>query len=526
MRFAGALLFFFFTACVSDEHMELLLRGGVVYDGSGAEPSLNDVGIDGDRIVFVGDAAAEGASAETVLDVTGLMVTPGFIDMHSHAVLDEDYGRDGTAFLYQGITSVVVGADGGGTPRLRERFEQLAKDGIGVNAIAYVGHASIRREILAMEDRAPTEDELQAMRDLVRQGMEEGAFGLSTGLFYTPGFYAETDEVIELAKVAAEYDGIYDTHDRDLGASYKGVGYLESIKEGIAIGEASGARVIFSHFNAQGAHNYGRAPEGARLIEEARARGVEVAAAQHVYTATQSNLAAYAIPRWASAGGREALLERFQDSETAARLDIETMEMLAIRGGAAKILIVDPRPELNGRTLADVASGWELDVPGTVRRIITEANASVMNLDLYDIENTWFLAQQAWMMTCTDGRNPRPDQAISHPRVYGAFTRKLRQFVLDQEHIAMPFAIRSMTGLAAEFLHLEDRGFLREGYVADIAVLDRDRIRDLATYEDPKQYSEGTVHVLVNGELAIRDGRATGKLAGTPLLRGGKAVKH
>ena len=200
--------------------------------------------------------------------------------------------------------------------------------------------------------------------------------------------------------------------------------------------------------------------------------------------------------------------------------------MLAIRGGAAKILIVDPRPELNGRTLADVASGWELDAARTVRRIITEANASVMNLDLYDIENTWFLAQQDWMMTCTDARNPRPDQAISHPRVYGAFSRKLRQFVLDQEHIAMPFAIGNMTGLAAEFLHLEDRGFLREDYAADIAVLDRDRIRDLATYEDPKQYSEGTVHVLVNGELSIRDGRATGILAGRPLLRGGEAVKR
>ena len=526
MRFSVLVAIVLFCSCVSEEPMDVLLTGGLIYDGSGSKPSQNDIGISGNRIVFIGNASAEGASAEKVLDVTGLMVTPGFIDMHSHAVLDEDYGRDGAAFLYQGITSVAIGVDGGGTPRIRSRFEEYVADGVGVNVIAYVGHGAVRREILGMEDRAPTEGELQQMRDLVRQGMEEGAFGLSTGLFYTPGFYSETDEVIELARVAAEFDGIYDTHDRDLGASYQGVGYLESIREGIAIGETSGARVIFSHFNAQGAHNYGRAPEGARLIDEALARGVEVAAAQHVYTATQSSLAAYAIPRWASVGGREVLLKRFQDPETVARLDIETMAMLAIRGGAEKILIVDPRPELNGRTLAAVSSDWGLDVPKTVRKIITEANASVMNLELYDIENTKFLAKQEWMMTCTDGRNPRPDQAISHPRVYGAFTRKLRKFVLEEELITMPFAVKSMTGLAAQFLHLEGRGFLREGYVADIVALDRDRILDLATYQEPKQYSVGVVHVFVNGVPAIQDGKATGMLAGIPLLRDGVAFER
>jgi N-acyl-D-amino-acid deacylase len=497
---------------------DILLLGGLVYDGSGQPPVRQDIAVAGERISFVGDAEAAGLDAAVVVDVDGLMVTPGFIDMHSHAELTEDYGRDGLPFLHQGITTVAVGVDGGGTPDIAEAFAGL-EGRIGVNAFAYAGHGEIRRRVIGNDDRAPTAAELDEMRALVRKAMREGAFGLSTGLFYVPGYYATTEEVIELARVAAAFDGIYDTHDRDLGASYRGVGYLESIREAIRIGEAAGLRVIFSHFNAQGAANYGRAPEGARLIEEARARGVEVAAAQHVYTATQSSLAAYTIPRWASNGGREEMLERFRDPETVRRLNVETMEMLAIRGGAEKLLFADPRPGLNGRTLAAVAVEWELPVPAAVRRILTDGNAAVMNLDLYDIENTRYLARQPWMMTCTDGRTPSPAQNVTHPRVFGAFTRKLRQFVLDEGVITMPFAIRSMTGLAADFLGLDDRGYLRAGAVADIAVFDRDRIRDRATYEDPRQAAEGTVHVLVNGRFAMRDGDATGALAGRPVRR-------
>ena len=497
---------------------DLLLAGGLVHDGSGRPPVRQDVGVTGERISFVGDAAAAGLDAAVVVDVDGLMVTPGFIDMHSHAELTEDYGRDALPFLHQGITTVAIGVDGAGTPDVAGLFARL-EGRIGVNAFTYAGHGEIRRRVIGEDDRAPTAAELDEMRALVRQAMNEGAFGLSTGLFYVPGYYATTEEVIELARAAAAFDGIYDTHDRDLGASYRGVGYLASIREAIRIGEEGGLRVIFSHFNAQGASNYGRAPEGARLIEEARARGVEVAAAQHVYTATQSSLAAYTIPRWASNGGRVEMLERFRDPETVRRLDVETMEMLAIRGGADKLLFADPRPELNGRTLAAVAAEWELPVPAAVRRILTVGNAAVMNLDLYDIENTRYLAQQAWMMTCTDGRTPSPAQNVTHPRVFGAFTRKLRQLVLDEQVITMPFAVRSMTGLAADFLRLDDRGYLRAGAVADVAVFDRGRIRDRATYDRPRQPSEGTVHVLVNGRFAIRDGEATGALAGRPVRR-------
>ncbi len=507
------------TACAPQPpaRAELLLRNGLLYDGSGGDPFQADIAIDGDRISFIGDAAA--TEAETTLDIAGLMVTPGFIDMHSHAELDLDYGQDALPFLHQGITMVLLGVDGSGAPEVAEAFRRFREQGIGANAMLYVGHGEIRRRVMGLEDRRPAPAELESMKQLVRQAMEEGALGLSTGLFYTPGTYADTQEIIELASVAADFGGIYDTHDRDLGAAYKGIGYLASIREALRIGLESESRVIFSHFNAQGAHNYGRAPEGAALIEEFRSVGIEAAAAQHVYTATQSSLRAYAIPRWAAEGGDEAMLLRFEDPQTAARLDVETMEMLAIRGGAEKILFADPRPDLNGKTLAQVAAEWELPVPRTVRRILEDGNAVVMNLDLYDIENTRYLAGKDWMMTCTDGRTPRPDQPITHPRVYGAFTRKLRQFVIEEKLISMPFAVRSMSGLAADFLRLKDRGYLRQGAIADIAVFDPGRIRDRATYEDPHHYSEGVIHLLVNGRFAIRDSKALGALAGAPIPR-------
>ena len=511
------------AACGGDTRADLLLTGGSVLDGTGGEAVVADVAVAGDRIVFVGDAAEAGMTAADTVDVTGLVVTPGFIDMHSHAELNADHGRDARAFLHQGITSVALGLDGGGSAEVAAQLAAWEEDGIGVNAFLFVGHNSVRAWVMGMEDREPTGAELDEMRALVGQGMDEGAYGLSSGLFYLPGNYAETEEVIELNRVAAEYPGaIYDTHDRDLGAAYPPFGYLESIAEGIRIGEEAGTKVIFSHFNAQGAHNYGRAHEGAALIEAARDRGVEVAGAHHSYTATQSNLRSYTIPGWAAAGGDTAMVRRFDHPDTVQIIDAQTREMLAIRGGAERLLFADQRPGLNGRTLQQVADEWGMDAPSTARRILREGNAAVMNLGLYDGVNLRYLAQLDWMMTCTDGRDPGPTRPVTHPRAFGSFTRKIRDLVLDEQLITLPFTVRSMTGLAADFLEWEDRGYLREGYAADITVLDLEAVDDMATYENPHQYSRGTVHVLVNGVFAVRDGQATMALAGLSLLRGGE----
>jgi len=501
------------NACNTPD-FDVVISGGTIYDGSGGEAYVADIGITDGVIRDIG--ALETSTASDTIDASGLMVAPGFIDAHSHAVLDEEWGNDGKHFLTQGITTVVLGLDGFGPYEVAERLESWEGNGIGVNALTFVGHNAIRTEVMGLAPRAPSPDELEEMKALVRKGMAEGAFGLSTGLFYTPGTFSETDEVIALAKVAAEWDNaIYDTHDRDLGATYEGVGYDASVAEGIRIGEESGLRVIFSHFNPQGATNYGRADVGARMIEEARSRGVEVWAAHHPYTATQSNLRSYALPRRASGGGTEAVLARFEHPDTGRTLRTQIMESLAMRGGASKIMIVDENPDLNGRTLEERATEWSMSVPNAVEKIIQEqGNASVMNLELYDLENTRYLARMPWMMTCTDGRPPAPGQNITHPRVYGAFPRKLRLFAMESDDIDISFAIRSFSGLSADFFGLDDRGYVEVGRIADLTVIDLDAYRDVSTLSDPHHFSEGVVHVLLNGSFSIRNGETTGIMAG------------
>ncbi len=500
--------------------VDLLIAGGRVLDGGGNPWVQADVGIAGDTIIFVGHAAAAGVSARETIDASGLLVTPGFWDVHSHADLDTPNGRRALAPLYQGITTVVLGVDGGGTSNVRQILDGYLKDGIAVNAVRYVGQGAARREVMGTVDREPTPAELDRMKAYIARGMEEGAIGMSTGLFYAPGFFARTAEVIALDKVAARYGGIYDTHDRDLGAAYKSIGYDASVREAIEIGEKAGTPVIFSHFNPQGARNYGRADVGARLVDEARARGVNVMAGQHTYDATNSNLSAYVIPRWVVVGGTEAMKTRFADREVRQRLQTEITEMVDIRGGAQKLVFTDPSPDLNGKSLQDKAREWNLSVPDAAMRILSEhENVGVMNRDLYDPRNTELLARQEWMMTCTDGGTPEFGQGIVHPRSYGSFTRKLREFVYEKHIVSLPFAIRGMTGLAATFFGIQDRGFIREGQKADIVVLDEATIRDRATYEQPHQYAEGTVHVLVNGRFALRERKPTGVLAGRPIAR-------
>jgi len=500
--------------------LDLLVVGGLVYDGSGGGGVVADIGISDGRIVFVGDAERANIAGHDTIDAHGKWVAPGFIDMHSHAEIHLDYGRDAAPYLYQGITTVVLGVDGDGDPNIDKQLSTWEAAGTGVNGLLYVGHGTVRSQVMGRENRAPTEEELESMRALIRHAMDEGAFGISTGLFYVPGTFATTEEVIELTKVAAEYPGaIYDTHDRDLGAVYQGVGYDASVAEGIRIGEATGARVIFSHYNLQGAHNRGRGDDGARFINDARARGVDVWAAQHPYTATQSSLRAYTVPTWAAAGGDDTMLTRFDDPEDNERIVESMYEMLKIRGGPEKILLVDERPELNGKTLAQYASESELETHEAIQQILRGGNAKVMNLELYDYANTRRLAQEPWMMTCTDGRTPRPDQPIAHPRTYGAFPMKLRLFAQEDPVLTPQFLIRSFSGLAADFLRLPDRGYIREGYVADLVVIDPQRYRDLATYEEPRVFAEGVEHVLLNGQFALRDSELTGRLPGKAIRR-------
>ena len=407
----------------SVREVDILLRGGRVLDGAGNPWIRADVGIAGDRIVFVGDARAARTTARDVVDVSGKLVAPGFWDVHSHAELSTPAGKEVLPLLYQGITTLVLGADGNGPNQLDSIFAGYRANGIQVNALHYVGHNAARTAAMGPDfGRPATPAEVDTMRRYVAKGMREGAIGLSSGLAYNPGFFSTTDEVVELAKVAAEYGGVYDTHDRDMGASYKGIGYLASVREAIEIAERGGTPLIFSHFSPLGDAAHHQLPEAVKMIEDARGRGVNVMAGQHVYTASSSGFIAHTLPRSAAVGGLDALLERFRDAAAWAQLRREIPELLALRGGPGKIVITDGPKEITGRSLADIAQRWNVSVPDAVRRIVEAGGDKVfdINLDIYNLEDIRVLMQKDWMMTCTDGFIPTTREFHSHPRSFGS----------------------------------------------------------------------------------------------------------
>jgi N-acyl-D-amino-acid deacylase len=509
----------------SQERADILLEGGRILDGSGNPGRRADVAISGDRIRFVGDARAGRVTARETVDVTGLLVTPGFWDVHSHADLESRDGKRALPLLYQGVTTVILGIDGLGTNEIDSIFEGYEKAGIAVNALRYVGHGAARAAVMGGSfDRPASPEEIEVMKAYVEDGMEQGALGLSTGLAYNPGFYATTDEVVQLNEVAGRFGGIYDTHDRDMGATYQGIGYLASVREAIEIAERGSTPLIFSHLGALGVKAHALLPEALAIIETARARGLDVMAAQHVYTASASSFVAHCLPRWVAAGGSESLRRRLADPADWSRLEREIPEVLAMRGGPEKIVITDGPREWSGRSLAELAREWNLSPAGAVRRVVIEGGESIgdMNVDIYDMADIRLLAAMEWMMTCTDGIPPASENSYTHPRFYGAFTRKLRQLAIDERVITLPFAVRGMTALPAAFFGIPERGRLEPGFHADLAVFDESEIRDRATYEEPRRFSEGTVHVLVNGRFALRDGKPTGSLAGRPLRRTGR----
>lgn len=500
--------------------VDTLIVGGKVLDGSGNPWAYQDIGISGERITFIGDADSHQVKAKRVIKANGLYVTPGFIDMHSHAEPGHPEARKMLPQLYQGVTTVVLGVDGQGNNDVAQQYAEYIAHGIGANVASYVGFNAARQKVLGMSADAPTPAQLKAMQQFIERGMQEGAFGISSGLFYRPATYASTEEVISVASIARKYNGVYDTHDRDMGSVLDGIGYDASVAEAIDIGEKSGNRVIFSHFTPQGRHNYGRADIGVKLINNARLRGVDVVAAQHPYIATRSSLLAYTLPDWALAGGIEQLFNRLTEPKTNARIREDSKRMLNIRGGAEKLMFADADPELNGKTLKEVAEIYNLSVFETVIKIVRAQNdASVMNIGLYDMNNIRLLATQEWMMTSTDGGSEPAGDRQGHPRDFAAFTKKIRKFVVDEKLISLPFAIRGMTSLPSQFLGIADRGRLTVGHYADINIFNLAKLKDKATYENSQQYSEGLEYVLINGQIALEKGKATTILAGKPLIR-------
>ncbi|MFN8060306.1 MAG: amidohydrolase family protein [Vicinamibacterales bacterium] len=499
------------TRAQSTTTFDVLVTGGRVLDGTGNPWRYADIGIRGDRIVAMGTLA--GATAARVVDASGLLVSPGFIDVHSHAGprLAKDLNR-GEPLLAQGITTAVVSPDGGGPVNLAPLRAAYESQGTGVNVAIFAPHGSIREAVLGMADRAPTPAELAKMVELVRTAMRDGAIGLSSGLYYAPGSYAATDEVIALAKAAAEGGGVYESHIRDEG-DYS-VGLVAAVDEVIRIAEEAKLPGIVTHMKALGQASWGLSHQATTHIEAARARGVQAYADQYPYEASGTGIVGALVPRWAEVGGRDMMRERIFGPERAKFL-AEVRANIARRGGAHALQFsrYAPDPAIEGKRLDDVAKAMGKPPEEAALDLLAKGDAGLVsfNMSERDIEH---IMRQDYTMTCTDGDLVSVGEGKPHPRAYGAFARKLKRYVRERGTVEWGFAVRSMTSLPADVFGMKDRGVLRPGAFADVLVFDEHEVGDEATYVDPHHLSVGMKFILVNGVL-VRDRDAfTGALPG------------
>jgi N-acyl-D-amino-acid deacylase len=498
---------------------DVLFRNARILDGSGNPWVLGDVAVRGDRIVGVGRLA--GWSAAVTVDVGGLYLAPGFIDVHSHAAegLADPERSHAFPHLAQGITTVFINPDGQGPTDLEVQQERLLRDGLGVNVAQLIGHGAVRGGVVGAADRAATADELGAMEALVRRGMELGAFGLSSGTFYAPGSFAGADEIHRLAGVAAEFGGVYTSHIRD--ESDYSIGLVAAVEEVIEVARASGIRAIVTHVKALGPRVWGASATVIEQIEAARAEGLELFADQYAYTASATSLGAALLPRWAEEGGAARMRERLRDPEILPRILPEIEENLDRRGGANRIQFRShgADPSVEGRTLDAVAEVRGLGVLETVVALMLEGNPGIVSFNMDEADLVAFM-RQPWTMASSDGEFPAWGAGVPHPRAYGAFARRLREYVVETPALSLEEAIRGMTSLPALVHRMDGRGRIEVGMVADLVVFDLDQVRDRATFTEPHQLSEGMVHVLVNGTFAIRDGAFTDVRSGRVLRLG------
>lgn len=497
---------------------ELVIQNGRVLDGTGTPWYYADVAVSGGRIVAMGDLS--NASAKRTIDAAGLYVAPGFIDPHSHAGpgLANSTLSEGHPLLAQGITTVFINPDGGGPVDLVVQRTKLLEHGLGVNVAQLVPHGSIRREVLGMADRAPTAVELERMLQLTREGMEAGGFGLSSGLFYPPGNYAELEEVIQLAKVASKFGGVYTSHIRD--ESDYSIGLVAAVEEVIRVAREARLPGIVTHIKALGPRVWGLSDTVIERIQKARAGGVEVFADQYPYTASATGLSSALLPRWAQAGGHNQLRARLEDPQVLHRIMEEMRTNLERRGGAARIQFraYEQDHSIEGKTLQQVADTRGVEPLQAALALIKGGNAGIVSHNMEDAEVQRFMSQP-WVMTCTDGGLLPMGRGVPHPRNYGSYPRKIRKYVLEEKVLSLAEAVRTMTYMPARVLRVANRGILREGALADLVIFDLDRLADKATYQNPHQLSEGIVYVLVNGKLAIDKEAFTGTLAGKVLSR-------
>jgi N-acyl-D-amino-acid deacylase len=500
---------------------DLLLTHARIVDGTGTAWFRGDVAVNGDTIARIAPAI-DGAAAR-IIDVHGEVVAPGFIDIHTHARRGIDQVPTAPNYVRQGVTTVMEGPDGSSPLPLAPFLAHLESLKISLNIGSFVGQGSVRTTVIGDVNRRASAEEIDKMKALVEQAMEDGAFGLSTGLFYVPGTFTPTEEVIELAKVAARRGGMHESHQRDETA-----GVLDSVRETIAIGEKGGLPTQISHAKVIGAANFGKSAEMLALVDAARARGVDVTLDQYPYTASSTSIQAALMPAWLLEGGREAMLKRLGDAGTREKAKGQIAAILRDARGGGDLRKVQFAgcgfdPSLAGRTLADLTTQRKL--APTVRNgaemvmwIVEQGGCQGIFHAMSERDLIRILKHPATMIA-SDGEIPIFGRGNPHPRSYGTFARVLAVYVRENGTLTLEEAVRKMSAAPAARLGLVDRGVLRPGMKADLAVFDPATVKDMATYTNPHQYAEGFSLVIVNGQVAFENGAMTE-------ARPGRVLRH
>lgn len=491
---------------------DYLIKNGSVYDGSDTPPRSLDIAIKDDKIIFVGPQGREHIKAKNVVDASGLIVAPGFIDPHTHSLedLQSKDRKQNINYLTQGVTTVLNGNDGGGSSDTGDTLAMLEKNGIGTNAGLFVGHGAVREKVMGMRNDDPTLEELEQMKALVQKAMEEGAIGLSSGLYYAPGSFSKTDEVIELAKVIAPYSGIYESHIRD-ESSYT-IGLIGAIQEVIDVARAAGVPAEVAHIKALGVDVWGKSADVISMIEKARNEGIRVSADQYPWLASGTGVKNALMPRYALAGGDDAVRERLTNPESLSVIKEEMAENMRKRGGANALLLTGGNADIVvGRTLLEEAEFRGKDPIDTAVEIIIEGDSSVASFNMNEDDVRAFM-QRPWVMTSSDGSD-------GHPRKYANYPKKYQEYVIDKKYLSLQQFIHKSTNLVAETFGLCNRGLIEENMFADIVIFNGDTFAPKADYVNPRVLSEGVEYLFVNGQLAINSGELTKGLYGRSLTR-------
>ncbi len=539
----------------ADPPLDVIIKGGTVYDGTGKEGRITDIAIRGDRIAGVGDIAT--ATAKNTIDAHGLAVAPGFINMLSWST--ESLIQDGRSQseIRQGVTTEIMGEGNSMGPlneRMKERYvreqkdikydikwntlaeylQYLEKRGVSCNVASFLGATTVREYVIGLEDKQPSAEQLDQMRELVRKEMEAGALGIGSSLIYPPAFYAKTDELIELCKVAAKYQGKYISHMRSEGNRL-----LESLDELIRISREAGIAAEVYHIKAAGEKNWPKEDQLLARIEAAQKEGLKITADMYTYTAAGTGLDA-CLPPWTEDGGYPALFKRLRDPDMRAkiaaevRVNSDAWENLYLAAGSPeKILLVGFKSEklkpLTGKSLAEVAKMRGKDPIETIMDLLSEDESRIDAVYfVMSEENVRKELAKPWIAFGSDEASQAPEglflKSNPHPRAYGNFARVLGKYARDEKVLTLPEAVRRLSALPATNLGLDHRGLLQEGMFADVVVFDPATINDRATFEKPQQYSVGVKHVFVNGVQVLKDGEHTGAKPGRALWGPGKTM--